>query len=111
VNGDELKESRKVLGCTAKELATTLGIEQAMIMAWEKGDLFPTKHYVDKIQGLLAKGPSAIAKKSKGVTDPWKLLADPTIWTLTRKLMAHKKFRDDVQKLAEAYPDPADATG
>jgi hypothetical protein len=37
-----------------------------------------------------------------------KALADPALWELVRKLAAHKKLRDAVQKLAEAYPDPMD---
>ena len=36
-----------------------------------------------------------------------KVLADPQLWELVRKLAAHKKLRDEVAKLAQAYPDPA----
>jgi hypothetical protein len=36
-----------------------------------------------------------------------KVLADPALWELVRKLVANKKLRDDVVKLAAAYPDPA----
>lgn len=106
---DELKELRKELACTAKELAAALGIEQATVMAWEKGELFPTKQWVDKMEGLRAKGKSAIPKKSRGASpDPMKVLADPETWTLVRKILAHKKLRDEVSKLAEAFDDPSE---
>jgi hypothetical protein len=63
---------------------------------------FPTKAFVDKMKGAFrAKGPSAIPRKSKGAASPSKVLADPQIWELVRKLAAHKKLRDEVAKLAE----------
>lgn len=103
---DELKALRKELACTAKELAQALGLEQSTVLAWEKGDLFPTKPYVDKMEQLRARGPAAIPKKAKGA-DPIKVLADPALWEIMRKLVANKKLRDEVAKLAQAYPDPA----
>ncbi len=103
---DDIKDLRRGLSCTAKELAQALGTDQATVMAWEKGDLFPTKAHVDKMAALAKRGPSAIPRKSKGDA-PMKVLADPALWELVRKLAAHKKLRDDVQKLAAAYADPA----
>lgn len=103
---DEIKALRKELACTAKELAAALGIEQATVLAWEKAELFPTKAYVDQMNALRAKGPSAIPRKAKG-GDPMKALADAQVWELLRKIAAHKKLRDEVAKLAEKYPDPA----
>jgi transcriptional regulator with XRE-family HTH domain len=106
VTPDEIKALRRDLSCTAKELAQALGLEQATVLAWEKGELFPTKPYVDKMSALRDKGPAAIPKKAKGA-DPMKVLADPALWELVRKLAANKKLRDEVTKLAQAYPDPA----
>jgi transcriptional regulator with XRE-family HTH domain len=106
VTPDDIKALRKDLACTAKELAQALGLEQATVLAWEKGDLFPTKAFVDKMNDLRARGPAAIPKKAKGA-EPMKVLADPALWTLVRKLVAHKKLRDEVTKLANAYADPA----
>lgn len=103
---DEIKALRKELACTAKELAGALEIDQKTVLGWETGELFPTKQACDRMEALRAKGPSAIPKKSKG-TDPIKTLADPALWELVRKLAAHKKLRDEVTKLAAAYPDPA----
>lgn len=105
---DELKALRKELGCTAKELAAALGLEQATVLAWEKAELFPTKPFIDKMEALRAKGPGAIPRKSKGNVDPVKSLADPQVWELLRKIAAHKKLRDEVAKLAAGYPDPAE---
>lgn len=103
---DDIKALRKELACTAKELAQALGLEQATVLAWEKGDLFPTKAFVDKMAQLRARGPAAIPKKAKGA-EPMKVLADPALWELVRKIVAHKKLRDEVAKLAGPYADPA----
>ena len=106
---DEIKALRKDLSCTAKELAAVLGLEQTTVLAWEKGDLFPTKAFVDKMAALRQRGPAAIPRKAKGA-DPMKVLADPALWELMRKVVAHKKLRDELTKLAAAYPDPAQET-
>jgi transcriptional regulator with XRE-family HTH domain len=106
VTPDELKALRKDLGCTAKELAAVLELDQATVLAWERGDLFPTRRYIDVMTALLAKGPGAVPKKAKA-GDPMKALGDPLLWELVRKLAVHKKLRDDTAKLAAAYPDPA----
>ena len=107
MNGEDVKALRKELGCTAKELGAALGLDQATVMGWEKGDLFPTKAYVDQMNVLRSKGAGAIPRKAKAGADPVKALADPQVWELLRKIAAHKKLRDDVAKLAEKYPDPA----
>jgi transcriptional regulator with XRE-family HTH domain len=104
---EDIKALRKELSCTAKELAAAIGVDQATVLSWEKADLFPTKAYVDRMAELRVKGPAAIPRKSKGAGDPIKSLADPQLWELVRKLAAHKRLRDEVVKLAEKYPDPA----
>ena len=35
-----------------------------------------------------------------------RVLADPLLWELVRKLVVHKKLRDEVAKLAASYRDP-----
>ena len=108
MQADDVKALRKELSCTARELAETLKLEQKEVMAWEKGDMFPTKAKVVEMEALRAKGPTSIVRKSKGGgDDPFKLLADEKLWNLVRKLVAHKKLRDAVTKLADAYEDPA----
>jgi transcriptional regulator with XRE-family HTH domain len=107
VTPDELKALRKELACTAKELASALELDQATVLAWEKGELFPTKPFIDRMNALRAKGPGAIPRKAKGA-DPMKVLADPAFFALVRKLLANKKLRDEVTKLAASLPDPAE---
>jgi transcriptional regulator with XRE-family HTH domain len=108
VTGEDIKSLRKELACTARELGSALGVEQSTVLAWERAELFPTKAYVDKMLELKAKGPAAFPRKPKGAAaDPLKSLADPVVWTLLRKIAAHKKLREEVSKLAEHYPDPA----
>ncbi len=105
---EEIKALRRELACTAKELAGALDLEQATVLAWERGELFPTKRYVDRMEELRKKGPGAVPRKAKGTANPVQALADPLVWELVRKLAAHKKLRDEVAKLASAYPDPAE---
>jgi transcriptional regulator with XRE-family HTH domain len=107
VTPDEIKALRRDLSCTAKELAAALELDQATVLAWEKGDLFPTKHYIDRMSVFRAKGPTAIPRRSKG-DHVAKSLADPSVWELIRKITAHKKLRDAVAKLAAGYTDPAE---
>jgi transcriptional regulator with XRE-family HTH domain len=104
---EEIKALRKQLACTARELAASIGTDQATVLAWEKAELFPTKAYVVRMRALQTKGPVGVVRKAKAGTDPVKALADPELWTLLRKLAAHKRLRDEVAKLAESYPDPA----
>lgn len=106
---EDLKALRTELKCTAKELAGALALDQATVMKWESGELFPTKKYVDAMEALREKGPSAIPRKAKGAQpSPMRVLADPALWELVRKLVAHKKLRDEALKLAATYADPAE---
>ena len=107
---EELKQLRKELSCTAKELALTLGIEPKEFSAWEAGELFPTKRYVTELEALRKKGPTAIQRAPKGKAAAAKTgtarLSDPKFWELVRKLAEHPALFDQVGKLAETYPDP-----
>ncbi len=108
---DDIKALRRELGCTAKDLAAAMGLDQATVLAWERGELFPTKKFVEQMEELRKKGPSAIPKppKKRGAPpSPMKVLADPTFFRLVRKLIAHPELYAAADKLAEAYPDPAD---
>ncbi len=107
MTGEDVKALRRELGCTAKELAAVLGLDQATVLAWEKEELFPTKALVDRMNTLREKGPGAVPRKARAGGDPVASLADPLVWELLRKIAAHKKLRDDVAKLADGYPDPA----
>lgn len=106
---EDIKALRAELKCTARELAAALNLEQSTVMAWETGELFPTKKHCDQMAALREKGPSAIPRKPRGAQpSPMKVLSDASFWEIVRKLAAHKKFRDEVLKLAAGYPDPAD---
>lgn len=106
---EDIKLLRKELGCTARDLATTLGIEQKEVLAWEAGELFPTKRFVDQMQGLRAKGPSAVLKSAKGkAASPQDRLSDPAFWALVKKLVLHPALYDQVSKLAEKYDEKKD---
>jgi transcriptional regulator with XRE-family HTH domain len=106
---EEIKALRQELGCTAREFAAALGLEQDAVLSWERGDLFPTKRLVGKMEELRKQGPAAIPRKKKGSpASPHSVLADPTLWKLLRKLIAHPELRAAVGKLAEPYSDPAD---
>jgi transcriptional regulator with XRE-family HTH domain len=111
---EDVKNLRSELDCTAKELATALGIEQETILAWERGELFPTKRFVTKMEALRAAGKGAIVRKPRkaaAATSPMAVLADPATWRLVRKIITHAELRREVLKLAENYPDPVEESG
>jgi transcriptional regulator with XRE-family HTH domain len=109
VTPDEIKELRKALNCTARELATALKIDQKEVMAWEAGELFPTKRFVVMMELLRKKGPDAIARAPRGKSKKTGVarLDDPKLWEIVRKLLEHPALFDQVAKLSETYSDPA----
>lgn len=103
---DELKQLRKELGCTARDLATTLGIEQREVLAWEAGELFPTKRFVDQMKSLREKGPTSVIKSAKGkAVPPTDRIGDPAFWGIVKKLLLYPALYEQVSKLAETYKD------
>ena len=103
---DDIKLLRKELACTARDLATTLGIEQKEVLAWEAGELFPTKRFVEQMKTLREKGPSAVLKTVKGKNvAPTDRVSDPAFWAIVKKLLLHPPLYDQVSKLAESYGD------
>lgn len=107
---EDIKALRQELGCTARELSAALGIEQEAVLAWERGDLFPTKRLVSKMEELRKLGPAAVPRQRKKAAgaSPMQALANPELWKLLRKLAAHSELRAAALKLAEAYSDPAE---
>lgn len=107
---EDIKKLREGLSCTARELAGALGIDQETVLAWERGDLFPTKRFVGMMEELGRKGPAAIPRKKKksAAAPPLHVLADPDLWRLFRKLLVHPELRTAVLKQAETYTDPAE---
>lgn len=108
---EDIQKLRKELACTAKELATTLGVEPKEVAAWEAGELFPTKRYVTQMEKLRAAGPSAITRAPRGkaaAKTGQARLADPALWRIIRKLVEHPALFDQVAKLSDSYADPAE---
>jgi DNA-binding transcriptional regulator YiaG len=112
VSPEEIKELRKALNCTARELATALKLDQKDVLAWETGELFPTKRYVIQMEVLRKKGPSAITRTPRGLSKKTGMqrLEDPKLWEIVRKLLEHPALFDQVAKLSEPYADPAKPT-
>jgi len=107
MKADDVKELRKELGCTTRELAGALGVEQATVLAWERADQFPTKKFVDGMAELRQRGPAAVPKaKKKRAETPYEALSDPALWQLFRKLVAYPDLRRAALELSEAYGDP-----
>jgi transcriptional regulator with XRE-family HTH domain len=107
---DDIKALRRELSCTARELAAALSLDQETVLAWERGELFPTKRYVEMMEELRKRGAAAIPRKRKkgAAVTPMAALADPGLWLLVRKIVGHPELRSAVEKLAESYGDPAD---
>jgi transcriptional regulator with XRE-family HTH domain len=107
---EDIKKLREELNCTARELAGALALDQETVLAWERGDLFPTKRFVVTMEDLRRKGPGAIPRKKKksATASPVHQLADPDLWRLFRKLLVHAELRAAVLKLADSYTDPAE---
>jgi len=108
---EDVKALRQELGCTARELAAALGVEHTDVIAWERGELFPTKRSCDAMDALRRKGPSAVPRRPRKkalAATPMAALSDPDLWRLVRKLLAHPELRAAAKELAERYTDPAD---
>jgi transcriptional regulator with XRE-family HTH domain len=111
VSPDDIKQLRKDLKVTARDLASALGVEQKELVAWEAGERFPTKRYVDAMQKLKTQGPTAFPKTPRGkpgAKTGAQRLADPKLWEIVRKLVEHPALFDQVAELSTRYPDPAD---
>lgn len=121
---EEIKQLRKDLNLSARELATSIKAETEDVWAWETGERFPTKRFVTRMLTLRKTGskqPATGASKQPATTpakpataptpDPAGLvrLADPELWTLVRKLVQHPALFDKVVALAKDYADPAAA--
>lgn len=108
---NDLRKLRSDLRCTARELATTLGIELRVVQDWESGERFPTKAMVARLQQLGDAGPASIQRKPARATQRLvglDRLSDPRLWALIRRLTEHPVFFEQVLQLAEKYDDSSD---
>ena len=120
---EEIKDLRKQLKLSARELASAIKAETEDVWAWESGDRFPTKRFVNRMGLLKKKGPpkpnaaSVPADKSVVPTSapvnapPMVKLGDPEFWALVRKLLAHPALYARASELAKTYADPAPGAG
>jgi DNA-binding transcriptional regulator YiaG len=111
VSPEDVQRLRETLSCSVGDLARAVGVEVKTVLAWESGDLFPTKTHAVRLEALKSAGPAAIPRKSrgKGAVTGMALLAEPRLWTIVRKLTAHPELLREVEKLAEHYDDPTAA--
>ncbi|MBX3127363.1 MAG: helix-turn-helix transcriptional regulator [Polyangiaceae bacterium] len=109
VSPDEVKRLRKELAITGRQLAQAVGVDDNTVFAWESGEQFPTKRYVDKMQALLAAGADAFpGKRPNARATGVARLRDPELWDVFAKLVAHPALLEQVRKLAAEFPTPED---
>jgi transcriptional regulator with XRE-family HTH domain len=108
VSPDEIKALRKELKCTPRELGAALGVGQDVVMAWEEEKQFPTKRFIAMMEELRTRGPGALPRmRGRAQTaSPMKLLSDPELWRVVRKILAHPPLFDRVKELCDSFPDP-----
>ena len=56
MQAEDVKRLRESLACSIGELAATVGVDVKTVLAWESGDLFPTKRHADKLKALAKAG-------------------------------------------------------
>jgi transcriptional regulator with XRE-family HTH domain len=105
MTGADIKKLRDGLGCSMGDLAKAVGVDVRTVVAWESGDLFPTKRHSAKLEALRRAGPEA-ARAKKTAPSGTALLDEPRLWTVFRKLLAHPELFAKVEELAEKYPNP-----
>lgn len=105
MKADEIKQLRKRLGCTSRALGRTIGVDQATILSWERGETFPTKRHAEALTELASRGDAA-AHEDVRAAAPLAPLGDPETWALFRKLIAHPELRRAALELASRYEDP-----
>lgn len=108
MTGPEIKALRRDLDCTARDLGAVLGVDQATVLAWEREELFPTKRHSEAMRALAEKGRGAVPASGSEERPPFEALADPAVWKLFRKILAHAELRRAVEKLADEFDDPTD---
>lgn len=99
---EEIKALRAELGCSIGELADAVGVEARLLLAWEAGDLFPTKRHVDKLLAAREAGTAGVSRRrSAAPVTPQgvALLKDPRLWAIVHALVEDPDFFVAVEKL------------
>lgn len=132
MTGEEIKSLLATLGLGTRHLAAKLGVDATTVQAWTREEQFPTKRHVDAMRALQREssrereGKEGEGKEEEGKEEEGKegegkegqpggergeglleALADPALWTLLRKVLAYPKLRQEVEKAAAEYRDPA----
>jgi len=118
VDPEDLRDIYEKLGCSARQLADTLGVSHREVMDWEVEKRFPTKRHVDRMKQLLDEGPGALAPKRivvQRARETMRLqlatLEDAVVWTVIEKLLDDAEFRQRALDLARTYDEPGDEAG
>ena len=99
---EEIRALREELDCSVGELARAVGVETRTVLAWEAGDLFPTKRHVDKLQAARKAGRGALgAGKAHPRRAGAEMLEDPRLWAIVSRLVKDPTFFAEVEKLAK----------
>lgn len=106
---EDLKALRAELKCSTRELALAIDVDQSTVLSWERGETFPTKQFVDRLEAARVRGAKGIPRKAKAPSanaEPLELLAHPEVWALIRKLLANADFRREAFELAKRFDAP-----
>jgi transcriptional regulator with XRE-family HTH domain len=99
---EQIRALRAELGCSIGELAQAVGVEPRMLLAWEAGDLFPTKRHVGKLEAARKAGAGALrSPKAESHRTGTDVLEDPRLWAIVKRLVTDPKFLAEVEKLAK----------
>jgi transcriptional regulator with XRE-family HTH domain len=102
VSPDEIKKLREELGCSLGDLSRYVGVEPKTLLAWEAGDLFPTKRHVSRLEA--ARKPGAVPRSTpKPAPGGLEALSDPRLWAIITKLVTRPEFFAEVEKIAARY--------
>jgi hypothetical protein len=101
---EDVRRIHDALACSLGDLAAAVGVDVKTLLAWESGDLFPTKRHADRLKALEKEGPSAIKRKrsAKPPEGP-ELFTDPRFWAVVRKIATNPELFSKVEKLSEPY--------
>src|SRR5215471_14036610 len=100
---DEIRKLREELGCSLGDLARFVGVEPKTLLAWEAGDLFPTKRHVGRLNAARQPGALDRTKPKPPAAPGLDMLSEPRFWALVAKLAKHPELFAEVEKLAERY--------
>ncbi len=108
---EAIRQLRQELDLSEAALARALGVEAALVRAWESAEQFPTRRWVAAMERLRAatppKEPPAPNRDAARVPPGLAALAQPELWELVRKLAAHPELFERTRELASGYDDPA----